>query len=44
MPITRKNVEVIFRPKNQFGRKEGGSSDVIKGAYDRAEKCELIGI
>ena len=52
VPITRKDVEVIFQVKKSvlyndgefWMKKEGGSFDVIMGAYDGAEVCELIGI
>ena len=52
MPITRKDVEVIFHEQKSvlynngepWVKKEGGSFDVTMGAYDGAEVCELIGI
>ena len=52
VPITRKDVEVIFHPRKSvlyndgepLVKKEGGSFDVTMGAYDGAEVCELIGI
>ena len=52
MPITRKDVEVIFHARKSvlynngepWVKKEGGSFDVTMGAYDGAEVCELIGI
>ena len=52
MPITRKDVEVIFHAQKivlynngeSWLKKEGGSFDVTMGAYDGAEVCELIGI
>ena len=52
MPITRKDVEVIFHARKSvlynngepWVKKEGGSFDVTMGAYDGAEVCELIDI
>ena len=52
MPITRKDVEVIFHaPKSvlyinrePWVKKEGGSFDVTMWAYDGAEVCEHNGI
>ena len=52
VPIARKDVEVIFHARKpvlyndgeHWVKKEGGSFDVIMGAYDGAEVCELIGI
>ena len=52
MPITRKDIEVIFHARKSVlynnrepsVKKEGGSFDVTMGAYDGAEVCELIGI
>ena len=45
VPITRKDVEVIFHArKESWVKKEGGSFDVTMGAYDGVEVCELIGI
>ena len=50
--ITRKDIEVIFHARKlilylngkSWVKKEGGSFDVIMGAYDKAEVWELIGI
>ena len=50
VPITRKNVEVMFHARKTvlcndgepWVKKEGASFDVTMGAYDRAEVCERI--
>ena len=52
VPITRKDIELIFRPRKSvlyndgepWVKKEGGSFDVTMGASDGAEVCELIDI
>ena len=52
MPITRKDVKVIFHAQKSVlynegeprVKKEVGSADVTMGAYDNAEVCERIGI
>ena len=52
VPITRKKVEVIFHAHKSvlyndgepWVKKEGGTFNVTKGAYDLAKMCELIGI
>ena len=52
MAITRKDVEIMFHARKlvlyndgeAWVEKKGDSFDVIMGAYDRAEVCELIGI
>ena len=52
MPITRKDVEIIFHARKlvlnndrePWVKKEGGSFDLTMGAYDGAEVCELIDI
>ena len=52
MPITRKDVEVIFHARKPvlyndgeaWVKKEGGSFDVTMGAYNEAEVCDFIGI
>ena len=52
MPITRKDVKVIFHTQKSVlynegeprVKKEVGSADVTMGAYDKTEVCERIGI
>ena len=52
MPITRKDVEVIFHARKSvlynngelWVNKEGGSFDVTMGVFDGAEVCKFIGI
>ena len=52
MPITRKDIEVIFHARKSvlyndgapWVKKAGGSFDVTTGVYDGEEVCELIGI
>ena len=52
VPITRKDVEVIYHVRKSvlynggepWVKKEGGGFDVIMGACDGAEVCDLIGI
>ena len=52
MPITRKDVEVIFHARKPvlyndgeaWVKKEGGSFDVTMGTYNGAKVCDFIGI